>query len=441
MGFRRIPVLCLLLPCLLTALLWARPGAAQVTPPPYDTVMAARAAALSDPQEATRAYLQALPQEQRDRTRAYSFGVYVGEVASGLFFLFLLPAFLLLTGISARWRDLCETAVPSKFFQSFLYWIMLSLFGLVVGLPLHWAMSWWHPTRFGLLHQPIRGWFVDVLMGWGFLVVMGGLVVSVLYAAFRQAGRGWWFRGWLIFLTGMLLSQVIGPLFLATAFNKFTPIQNEALRTRILAIAHDHNIPAKNVFQVDASRRTNRISAYVTGIGGAARLVMFDNTLRRCTPDEIVFILGHEMGHYVLQHMWWGILIGAGISFFGFLFVKWIFDWLSSKWSSAEVRGPADVAGLPLLILACGIFLVLTQPLNNWISRDMEHQADNFGLAASQLPDAGATAFLKLVEYRDPDPAPWVEWWFYDHPSGRSRILNCMEWKVRHPTAHTSARK
>ena len=143
-------------------------------------------------------------------------------------------------------------------------------------------------------------------------------------------------------------------------------------------------------------------------------------------------IMGHEMGHYVLNHVWKGIACFSVLIVIGLLFVRWGFAYATRRWSGLGIENVADIAGLPLLALLLSIFLFITSPVSNTISRIFEHQADNFGLNASHYPDAAATTFLKLGEYRELDPSPLVEILFFDHPSGRSRILNAMQWKQQH---------
>jgi STE24 endopeptidase len=165
---------------------------------------------------------------------------------------------------------------------------------------------------------------------------------------------------------------------------------------------------------------------------GTMRIVMFDTTLKRCTPQEIQMIMGHEMGHYVLNHVWKGVGFFAVVILAGFLFMRWAFVKILARWPNIGIESVSDVAGLPLLVLLLGVFLFITAPILNSYGRTIETDADNFGLNASKYPDAAATTFLKLGEYRDLEPHPVIEVLFFDHPSGRTRILNAMHWKQAH---------
>jgi STE24 endopeptidase len=195
-------------------------------------------------------------------------------------------------------------------------------------------------------------------------------------------------------------------------------------------MAKEQGIPADEVYEMDASRRTDRISAYVAGMLGTMRIVMFDTTLKRCTPEEIQMIMGHEMGHYVLNHIWKHVAFLSVLILAGFLFAKWGFHKLIRKWPQWKIEAVEDNAGLPLLLLLLSIFLFAIAPLTNTWIRIHEDEADDFGLKASMEPDAAATTFLKLGEYRDLEPHPMVEALLFDHPSGRYRIRNAMEFKA-----------
>jgi STE24 endopeptidase len=237
----------------------------------------------------------------------------------------------------------------------------------------------------------------------------------------------------------VVVGVALGPVFIAPIFNKFTPVHDEAIRQSILQMAHDKGVPADDVYETDISRRSDRITAYVAGALGTTRVVMGDTALKRCTPDEIRMIMGHEMGHYVLNHVWKGLAFFGVVIVAGFLFVRWSFAWAVARWPNMGVRGIGDVAGLPLFLLLLSLFFAATAPLLNTHTRAIETEADEFGLDASQAPDAAATTFLKLGEYRDLDPHPLVEVFFFDHPSGRNRIRHAMDWKAAHAAAPAAA--
>jgi STE24 endopeptidase len=205
------------------------------------------------------------------------------------------------------------------------------------------------------------------------------------------------------------------------------------LKKEILSLARANDIPADNVWTFDASRQSNRISANVSGFLGTTRISLNDNLLHQGSHDEILAVLGHEMGHYVMGHVTRGLLLMSLVFLAAFAFVNCGFriatDLFGGQW---QVRRPDDIAGLPLLAALGSLFFFFATPVTNSITRTMEHQADIFGVNAVRKPDAFATVALKLSTYRKLEPGRWEEIIFFDHPSGRSRIRTMMDWKAAH---------
>jgi STE24 endopeptidase len=409
----------------------ARAGAASPhsSPPPLDTEKAAAAALIADPEAATRAYLDAVPAERRAKTKAYAFGNYLLDVVEAGWEA-LVYAALLGFGISARLRDRAERLTSSPSLQVAAYFV--PFFGLttLVALPLAVYRSYFREKAYGLLTQGFSDWLLDRVKALGLGALFGSLVLMGLYAVLRRKPRSWWLWGAAVVLAFEIVGVALGPVFIAPIFNKYTPVHDEAIRQSILAMAHAKGIPADDVYETDISRRSDRITAFVAGALGTTRVVMGDTALKRCTPDEIRMIMGHEMGHYALHHIWRGIAFSGVVIVLGFLFVRWGFAWACGRWPGMGVGGIGDVAGLPLFLLLLSVFFSVAAPVINTHTRALETEADQFGLDASRAPDAAATVFLKLGEYRDLDPHPLVERLIFDHPSGRNRIRHAMDWKA-----------
>ena len=200
----------------------------------------------------------------------------------------------------------------------------------------------------------------------------------------------------------------------------------------ILSLARANGITAKDVYQIDASKQTTRMSANVSGFGQTMRITLNDNLLRRGSPEEIQSVMGHEMGHYVLNHsyksllLFFPIIIGGG-----FALLKWSLDWCLQRWGDQwRIRGIGDTAIVPLVILIVSVFGFVITPIMNTSGRAMEHEADMYGLNASRQPDGFAQAAIHLGEYRKMRPGPIEEFLFYDHPSGYRRIHDAMQWKA-----------
>src|SRR5437667_5723822 len=205
-------------------------------------------------------------------------------------------------------------------------------------------------------------------------------------------------------------------------------------------MARANQIPVKQVFEVDASRQTTRVSANVAGMLGTTRIALNDNLLKQCTLPEIREVMAHEMGHYVLNHgakllTYFGIFI-----LIGFALTRTLFDAAVKRWGDKwGVRGIADPAGLPLLVLIFSTVVFVATPFLNTVVRVTEREADAFGINTSREPDGMAKVALKLGAYRKLDPTPLEEFIFFDHPSGRARIRMAMDWKAAHLPSGESA--
>jgi STE24 endopeptidase len=233
----------------------------------------------------------------------------------------------------------------------------------------------------------------------------------------------------MIIFSGTLV--LIAPVYIEPLFNTYKPLTDPKIRGPILAMARANEIPVKQVFEVDASRQTTRVSANVAGLFGTTRVALNDNLLKQCTLPEIRAVMAHEMGHYVLNHgakllTYLGILILVGFAFTPILFDAAVKRW-GEKW---RVRGIADPAGLPLLALIFSTLLFFATPVLNTVVRITEREADAFGINTSREPDGMAKVALKLGVYRKLDPTSLEEFIFFDHPSGRARIRMAMDWKA-----------
>jgi len=422
----------LILPTILFLLFTGIAHAQTSTVVPFDPEKAREASQVQDPAASTKAYLDAVPQERRDKTKAYAHGNYILQIvdflSTGVLLIVLIAA-----GISVRFRNFARRITRFRPLQTVLYWVQFLVVVTLISFPLTIYNSYYREKAYGLLTQSLSSWLTDQAKGLLIGCILGGLLLMILYGVLRKAPRTWWLWGSAVTIVFMILLVAIAPVFIMPLFNKFTPVKDAQIRESILKMAHEQGIPADEVYEMDASKRTDRVSAFVNGLLGTMRIVMFDNTLKRCTPEEIQMIMGHEMAHYVLNHVWKGVAFFGVLILLGFLFVRWAFAKVLVRWPNTGIEGVHDIAGLPLLLLLLSVFLFATSPITNSYSRWTEDEADDFGLNASLQPDGAATTFLKLGEYRDLDPHPVVEVLFFDHPSGRSRILNAMEWKKAHP--------
>jgi STE24 endopeptidase len=386
----------------------------------------------ADPATATRAWLDTVPAEKRARSDAYFEGGYWL-----LLWNFLLTTviwiFLLTSRISARIRDFAERCTRFKAVQVVLYVIAFLLLTAALSFPLTVYQDFFREHKYGLATQTFGPWLMDQVKGLGFGVIGISVLLLVLYPVFRKAPRTWWIWAAAVLFVFQLVTSFLFPVFVAPAFNKYTPLEEPALRDSILALARANQIPVDKVFVVDASRQTTRVSANVAGFLGTTRIALNDNLLNQCNLQEIRQVMGHEMGHYVLNH---GLKLAIynGLFFLvGFGLIRFAFNGGVRRWGERwGVRGIADPAGLPLLALLSGAYFFLITPLTNTAGRVTEAEADIFGVNTSRESNGFASVSLKLGTYRKLDPTPVEEFIFFDHPSGRARIRMAMDWKAAH---------
>jgi len=397
-------------------------------PVPPQTIGAADAR--FDPIAATDAYLARVPAEARARSNAYFEGGYWLQLWN--FLLGLGIAWLLLgTGLSAGIRNRVERWTSLRWLQTLLYSLAYILLIAFLTFPMTLYQGFFREHQYQLSNQSFGAWLKDALIGLAVGLILGGLALVVLYEVLRRAPRTWWIWGTLVSLTFSLFLALIFPVFVAPLFNTYTPLKDAALRDTILSLARANGIPAQDVYQVDASRQSKRVSANVSGFAGTLRITLNDNLLNRCSSEEIQEVMGHEMGHYALNHVYEGLIFAGLEILIGFAFVRWAFQRVLIGFGSGwGIRGIGDIAGLPLLGALLSLFFFVITPVDNTFTRTNEAEADLFGLNASRQPDGAAEVALKLGEYRKLSPGPLEEWVFFDHPSGRNRILMAMRWKA-----------
>jgi STE24 endopeptidase len=385
-----------------------------------------------DPGEVTKAWLSTVPAEKRAKSDAYFEGGYwlilwnfLAGAAIGIF--------LLASKWSARLRDFAEHATNSKAIQVVLYTVGYVLIVAVLSFPLTFYQLFLREHQYGFATQTFGPWFVEQLVGLVVALIASSIALVVFYSVFRRAPRAWWLWGTLVAVVLSFIGNFVAPIYVEPLFNTYKPLTDARIRDPILAMAQANEIPVKQVFEVDASRQTTRVSANVAGILGTTRIALNDNLLKQCTLPEIRAVMAHEMGHYVLNHGAKLTIYFGVVALLGFGIANVAFDWALRRWGQRwDVRGIADPAGFPLLMLIFVTFAFVMTPILNSITRVTEREADQFGINTSREPDGMAKVALKLGAYRKLDPTPLEEFIFFDHPSGRARIQMAMDWKAAH---------
>ena len=397
-------------------------------PPGLQIPDAARPGPNFDVDRATEAYLNLLSPEQRASSDAYFEGGYWVQ-----FFAFVyglgVAAVLLWGGISRRLRDLARRVSGRPWLYTWLYGVLFVVALFVLSLPWSIYADFVREHQYALATQDFAGWFGDQLTALMVLAIALPPVLVAVYAAVRRAGARWWIWASAIGFAFSLFAMMLVPVYVAPLFNDYKPLREGAVREAVLSLARANQIPTDHVVEFDASRQTTRVSANVSGFAGTTRVSMNDNLLDKTSEPEIKAVLGHEMGHYVLNHGFRGTIYISLVFAFGFWFIHRVGDWSLARWGrrlGLEDRG--DPAALPLAFAIFSIFSLFATPLTNSIVRQMEAEADAYGLNAAREPNGFAMAAMRLSTYRKIHPGPLEEIIFYDHPSGYARVHGSMLW-------------
>ena len=385
-----------------------------------------------DVEAATQAYLDEMPAAAKARSDAYFEGGYV-LIVVGFVYSLVVAAILLWGKLSANFRDRAQRITRFKWLQTAIYAAQYIVVGTLLGLPFDIYKDFYREQQYGLSNQTFADWGKDYAIQFGLGAPLFVVFLVILYAFIRWTKQRWWLWATALAILFVTFQALIYPVYFAPALNTFKPLAQGELRDSILSMARANGVPADNVWEFDASRQHKRMSANVSGFLGTTRVSLNDNLLRRGSPAEVKAVMGHELGHYVLGHTWLFLADFTLILLVAFGFINWAFNALVARFGSTwRVSGIDDPAGLPVIFAVFAFLGFIGTPVLNSTIRNGEAQADIFGLNAAREPDGFAMTALKLSEYRKLDPQPWEEFFFYDHPSGRSRIHMAMQWKAEH---------
>lgn len=331
---------------------------------------------------------------------------------------------LLFTGLSAKMRTWAQVA-KKRFFVVWLFLVMFVVADYVLGFPFRVYRGFMVESNYGFMNQTFLEWWGEDLLG-----LLIGCVVAIIPMWFFYWLVGRFKRWWLLFSIGAIplavFFIVIAPVVIAPLFNKFEPLKDKQLESEILALASKADIEGSDVFQVNASDQSSKINAYVTGLFGTKRIVLYDTMIDSFECDEIKFVMGHEMGHYVMHHIWWGLVVAIlFITFALWLTSKTIHPVINRCRRRFKFERLSDLASLPLVMIYLTIITFVFQPVTNGFSRVMERQADKYGMDITDVSgESAAIAFDKLSVFNlsDPDPHPLIEFWFYSHPALKKRM-------------------
>ena len=386
-----------------------------------------------DVETATRAWLDTLQGPARAKSDAYFEGGY-WLIAWGTLVSVLIDGLLLRFGVSARFRNLGERLFKRPAGVTWITALCYSVAGTVLTLPWSIYTGFVRERQYDLMNQSLGEWLFDMAKNVGISLVIFPLLVMAVYAVIRRFPKNWWVMATGVIAAFLAFAMLLGPVYIAPLFNTYTELPAGPVRDRIVAMAKSKNIPSEHIYLFDASKQSKAISANVSGIGPTMRISLNDNLLGRSTPQEIAAVMGHEMGHYVLNHVWWGLAFFSALAALTMFLVSRIAPALIARYGArwGGIRDLGDAASLPVMGILIATFMLIATPITKTMIRVDESQADAFGLDVAQEPDGFASVAMKLSEYRKIEPGPVEEALFFDHPSGATRVRMSMQWKKDH---------
>jgi STE24 endopeptidase len=379
----------------------------------------------------------AVPAATEQAMRYYESGnlLWIVQQAWGL----IVPLLFLLTGFSGSLGRFSEKWGKKWFFAIVIYLILFIALSNLLYLPLDFYSDYIRQHAFGLSSQTIGRWLDSYGKGTLVTMITSVLFVWIFYLLLKKSPRRWWFYSTLVSIGIGFIMMFIQPIWIDPLFNRFGPMKNKQLEHQILSLAERAGIENGRVFEVDKSQDTKTLNAYVIGLGSSNRIVLWDTTIEQMKPAEILFVMGHEMGHYVLHHIWWQMLYLAVLSFLVFYLTYRSAHFLLARYQKRfGFKHLYDISSAPLLLFLISFFMLLSTPLSNYISRCMEHEADRFGLEITQNNQAAAEAFIVLQQQNlaNPRPGPIYKMWRSSHPPLGERIDFCNHycpWKQDQP--------
>ena len=380
-----------------------------------------------DPQAATRAYIDGLGPTALAKAEAYTTGSH-WLMLGGL----IVTAIVTAIFVRLRILDRLDARLANRGLVARQFVVFAAYFLLSALLTLPWAIytEWWREQNYGRTSQPLGDYLGQGAIGLVISTLLGALFFLGVYALIRRTGSRWWLWSGGLAAASLAIFLLISPTLIEPLFNSYKPVPEGPVKAALAVQAQNAGIAADKIFLFDGSRQSNNFTANVSGLGSAARIAISDVAMKQASLDEVRAVTGHEIGHYVLQHVWWMVGILAVLAMAFFFLANLLFAPFARMFGSDAKL--ADARGIPVLLFIVSLLSLLAQPLVNTMIRNNESAADRYSLETVDLPDALATALVKTAEYRNPRPGALEEALFYTHPSVERRVLRAMEWKAAH---------
>ena len=355
----------------------------------------------------------------------------LSKIRNFLFFVakpfeWLIYFFILFTGLSQLFERWSPSQKKWAIGKNMVYLFFLSVITFIALFPLQYV-QYYLSKSYGISTQGFSSWMRDNVIGFWLDFSMMIVVVSVLYWLIKKSTKRWWLYAWMLSVPFTLFLSFIQPVIIDPIYNDFDPLKNKQLETKILALAEQANIPADHVYEVNMAEKTNALNAYVTGIGSNSRIVLWDTTLNRLSEQEILFIMAHEMGHYVKKDVYLGIAEYLLMMLVGLWLIAKLMPWIINRYGSIlNIKQINAIHSYPLLLLLSSVLLFAASPLSNFVSRHQELRADNYALELVDDRDAAVSTFqqLSIAGLSEVNPPQLVKWFRYSHPTMLERINN-----------------
>lgn len=339
-----------------------------------------------------------------------------------------IPLLVLFTGFSGKLEKFSQKLGRNWFFTIVIYVILFIAIYNILFFPIDFYSDFIRQHAYGLSAQTFGRWLSNYSKQILVTMFISSLFVWIFYLLLKKSPRRWWIYCTLVSIGIGFILTFVKPIWIDPLFHHFGPMKNKELEQEILSLAARAGIEHGRVYEVDMSKDTKMLNAYVTGFGSSARIVLWDTTIARMKPDEILFVMGHEMGHYVLHHIWWDMVYTSALAFLLFYLLYRSSHFLLNRYKDRfGFKELYEIASLPLLLFLMSLFVLLTTPLSNYVCRYMEHEADRFGLEITQNNQAAAEAFIVLQQQNlaNPRPGPIYKFWRCTHPPLGERIDYC----------------
>lgn len=345
--------------------------------------------------------------------------------AINLILKFLIPLLFLTTGLSKKIETLAKGSGRGLFLTGFIYIILFSLIDLALSFPLDFYGSFIVKHRFGLSNQSIGRFLELMLKSFALNTLVIGLFIWFPYSLIYKYPNKWWLYIGLISIPVIIFISFITPMYIAPIFNKFTAIEDSSLGKDIQLLLEKSGIEDAEIYEVDKSRDTKEMNAYMTGVFKSKRIVLWDTTIEKLNRREVLSVTAHEIGHYVKGHIWKGIILGGlGTIILMYLVYKtsnWI---LLRSNASFGFNKLYNIASIPLIILVLNFYTFFSSPISSYISRYMEKEADAYEIYLTEDREAAISTMLKLYEESlgMPRPSNIFKIWYHSHPTAEERI-------------------